>query len=550
MFRSLVQNAPDALMVITDDLTVSYANPSVERILDRKVGELEGCKVSEFMDSSMFDESPRNTDPTGNEFVWFKLRHGDGSWRCLEARSTDLLDDPEVQGRAYYIRDITGLRVTEEESANHDFYNSLTGLANRPLFMDRLDHALGGVARSGGPVSILFLDLDDFEIINGDFGRSVGDHLLTMVTQRLRGSLRPSDTISRFGGDKFAVLFGEPASTKNAAGVAERISEALREPISWKGNTLLTTASVGVATSSSRLSMSGDLLNAAESAMHEAKEGGKARYEVFRDDMSVEISGSLRLEDDLRGAMEREEFEVHYQPEVCLNTGQVFGLEALLRWRHPERGFVPPLEFVPVAEENGLIVPIGRWVLHEACRQALLWHERVLDAPPTVSVNLSARQLRQPSLAQTVATVLKETGLPPGCLILEVTESLLVEGKERPNDTLHRLKNLGVRIAIDDFGTGYSSLSYIDRLPMDILKIDYSFVRGLRPADSEPPVLIPLLIDLAQKLGAITIAEGIENAEQLEQLRSMGCDVGQGNYLSEPLTSSAAFEFLEADPGY
>ena len=477
--------------------------------------------------------------------IEFEVRHEDGTPRQLEATSADLLDDPYVRGKAYYIRDVTGRKEAEEELIHRAFYDPTTGLATRDLFVDRLRHALTGAIRSRTPVTILILDVDDFKTVNDNFGYGVGDRLLTMLAQRLRDSLRLGETISKLGGDQFAVLLRDPASARDVSGVAARIVAALREPISWDDHTLYATASVGVATSGPRLCTVEDLMSAAYTAMYRAKRSGKAQHVVFEEETSAEVLEGLELESDLRRAVERDEFSLHYQPEVLLEDGRVFSLEALLRWNHPERGMILPQEFITTAEETGLIVQIGRWALGEACRQALLWRERYADAAPMVSVNLSARQFQQPGLTETVAEILAETGLPPRCLILEITESLLMD-VEHASNVLRRLKDLGVWLAIDDFGIGYSSLSYLEHFTVDFLKMDRSFVHRMRPDVAGSEVLVPLLIELAHRLDLMAVAEGVETGEQLERLRDMGCDIGQGNYFSKPLPSTAVYEFLNS----
>ena len=544
-----MQNSPDALVVIGEDLAIRYASPSVKRLLGYQSGELANAKISDFVDPTAlkakcsFQGKKRNSPAELDGPVEFEARHADGTPLYLEAKSADLLDDPHVRGRAYYIRDVTGRKKVEEELIYKAFHDPLTGLATRDLFVDRLQHALTGAARSKTPVTVLILDVDDFKAVNDSFGHGIGDLLLTMVAQRLRASLRPGETISRLGGDEFAVLLRDPASARDASGVAARITEVLRKPISWDAHTLFVTASVGVATSGPRLRTVEDLMNAADTAMYRAKRGGKAQHVVFEEGMSAQALEGLELESDLRRAVERGEFSLQYQPEVLLEDGRVFGLEALLRWNHPERGTILPLEFVTVAEETGLIVQIGKWVLGEACRQALLWRERYADAAPVVSVNLSARQFQQPGLTEMVAAILADTGLPPHCLVLEITESLLMD-VEHASNVLRRLKDLGVRLAIDDFGIGYSSLSYLEHFAVDFLKIDRSFVHRIDPEIAGSEVLIPLLIELAHRLGLTAVAEGIETKEQLERLREVGCGLGQGNYLSEPLSDTAAYEFL------
>ena len=549
LFRDLVEKSPDVSMVVGADLTIRYVSPSVGEMLGYEAEKLVGEDLSGYLHHSSLeglrDRFPARGEAVGSssERLEFTTRHADGSWRYLEAVSAGLKSDTESGERAYYVRDVTRRKAAEQELVHRAFHDQLTGLANRSLFVDRLEHTLVLAVRREAPVTVLFVDLDDFKTVNDDFGHGVGDMLLTMVAQRLRACLRPGDTVARFGGDEFVVLLEDAARAGNAANVANRIAAVLREPISWSGHTLFVTASVGVASSGPALKDAEGLLHAADSAMYRAKEAGKARYEVFEEGMSAERRGHLKLESDLKQAFERGEFRVHYQPEVDLKTGDVVAMEALLRWEHPRRGTVYPLQFVALAEENGLIVPIGRWVLKEACRQAVLWRND--GAGPSVSVNLSARQLQQPGLTDVVAGTLDESGLPPEALILEITESLLVEDTERISDTLWRLKEIGVRLAIDDFGTGYSALSYLERFPVDYLKIDQSFVRKLRGDASSSAALLPLLVDLTRTLGIEAIAEGVETEAQAERLRAMGCGVAQGYHFSEPLPTEAASAFLE-----
>ena len=551
LFRSLVQNSPDALVVVGEDLVIRYASPSAERLLGYRTDELANASVSDFLDLPALKGRRNLPDKRRDPLVEvdnpikFEAPHADGTPRHFEATSADLLDDPYVRGKAYYIRDVTGRKEAEEELIHRAFYDPTTGLATRDLFVDRLRHALTGAIRSRTPVTILILDVDDFKTVNDNFGYDVGDQLLTMLAQRLRDSLRLGETISRLGGDQFAVLLREPASARDVSGVAARIVAALQEPISWDDHTLFVTASVGVATSGPRLCTVEDLMSAAYTAMYRAKRSGKAQHMVFEEETSAEVLEGLELESDLRRAVERDEFSLHYQPEVLLENERVFSLEALLRWNHPERGMILPQEFITTAEETGLIVQIGRWALGEACRQALLWRERYVDDAPMVSVNLSARQFQQPGLAETVAAILAETGLPPRCLILEITESLLMD-VEHASNVLRRLKDLGVWLAIDDFGIGYSSLSYLEHFTVDFLKMDRSFVRRMCPDIAGSEVLVPLLIELAHRLDLMAVAEGVETGEQLERLRDMGCDIGQGNYFSKPLSSTAVYEFLNS----
>ena len=552
MCRDLVERSPDVSMVVGADLKIRYVSPSVERMLGYEATALPGMEISRYLHPKSLAELKAGgglggPEPSGR--LELTMRHADGSWRCLEAVSAGLRADTgrEAEERAYYVRDVTRRKAAEKELAHRALHDHLTGLANRALFMERLEHALVLAVRREEPVTVLFVDLDYFKAVNDDFGHGTGDLVLTMVAQRLRACLRPGDTVARLGGDEFAVLLEDAVRAGGAASVANRIVSTLREPISWSGHTLYVTASVGVASSSPDLSTAEELLHTADAAMYRAKEAGRARHEIFEEGLSAESRERLKLETDLRLAFEREEFRLYYQPEIDLKSGDIVSMEALLRWEHPRRGWVAPLEFISLLEENGLIVPIGRWVLGEACRQALIWHDRRRGIGPSVSVNLSARQLQQPGLVDSVVGILGETGLPPENLILEITESTFVEDTERISDSLRELKEIGVQLAIDDFGTGYSALSYLERLPADYLKIDQSFVGNLGEEARSQAVLMPLLVGLARALGMKAVAEGVETDTQAERLREMGCDMVQGYYFSAPLSARAASEMLGTD---
>jgi diguanylate cyclase (GGDEF)-like protein len=394
---------------------------------------------------------------------------------------------------------------------------------------------------------VLFIDLDNFKVLNDSLGHNAGDELLVGVSGRLRTSLRPEDTAARLGGDEFAVLLEDLNNVDEATRVAERIADKLRAPFDLAHRETFVTASIGVAISGTTGTpmWPGELLRHADLAMYRAKHSGKARYVLFEEAISARAMERLELSNDLRRALEREVLAVHYQPQVSLATGRTVGFEALVRWEHPGRGQLLPARCLPLAEETGLIVPIGQWVLREACHQAKEWHRQYPSDPPlVVCVNLSAKQLRDPGLYRVVGQILEESGLEPGSLELDITESVAMEDAPATAAALEELHTLGVRMIIDDFGTGYSSLSYLEKFPMDYIKIDRSFVGELE-GETGARVLVKVMIDLVHALGLEVIAEGVETTGQLERLREMGSDMAQGRYFSRPLPSEAAASLLE-----
>jgi diguanylate cyclase (GGDEF)-like protein/PAS domain S-box-containing protein len=437
------------------------------------------------------------------------------------------------------IQDISQRKVLEERLEHRAFHDSLTDLPNRQLFMDRLGQALRRTRRGHKRVAMLFMDLDGFKVVNDSLGHQVGDFLLTVVAQRLRRCLRPEDTLARFGGDEFVVLIEAVDDPAQAVQVAERIMEELRSPFIMEGRDLYVIASIGISLGDARTHDADDLLREADTAMYRSKDEGRD-FRVFNPAMYERAFRRLEVENDLRRAIEQEEFVVHYQPMVDLQTGELWGMEALVRWDHPERGLLEPSEFVPVAEQSGLVIPMGEQVLREACFRAKEWQEENPRIPPLVmSVNLSASQLSRLDLAGTVERVLKETGLEGSSLILDVTETVYVKVLAGNTAMLDRLRVLGVRFSIDDFGTGYSSLSYLKRLPADAIKIDQSFVEGLGKV-VEDTAVVRMIIELAHTLGLEVVAEGVENEEQATLLKEMGCDFAQGYHFSKPLPAEAA----------
>jgi diguanylate cyclase (GGDEF)-like protein len=387
------------------------------------------------------------------------------------------------------------------------------------------------------------MDLDDFKVVNDSLGHEAGDRLLVALAGRLEGSLRLEDTLARFGGDEFVVLIEDAPEVSRATGVADRIVEALRKPFVVEGREVFATLSMGIVLADSSRERPEDLLRKADIAMYRAKEKDKAGYAVFEPSMNARVVERMESEGDLRRALRLGEFTVHYQPKVLLETGAIVGVEALARWEHPERGLVPPAGFIAQAEESGLIVPIGRWVLEEACRQAREWQTlHPIDPPLEVCVNISGRQFRYPGLVQDVARVLRETRLEPESLDLEITENVLIESAQN-GLPVERLRRLGTKVIIDDFGTGYSSLSYLKRMPADLLKIDRSFVEGLG-SDPKDEGIVSSVIDLARVLGMETIAEGVESVEQAERLRELGCRFAQGYLFSKPMAAEEMGELL------
>ena len=442
--------------------------------------------------------------------------------------------------------EVTERKRAEEQLVQRAFSDSLTGLANRALLLDRLGRALKRRSRHPDYLfAVLFLDLDRFKLVNDSLGHNVGDELLRAVARRLKKCLRSQeDTVARLGGDEFTMFLEDIKDETDATRVAERIHKELRISFQVDGHEVFTTSSIGIALSSTGYTQPEDLLRDADTAMYRAKALGKACYSMFDTAMHKRAVALLQMDHDLRRALEQKEFRLHYQPIVLLETVEVLGLEALLRWEHPERGLVPPAEFIPLAEETRLIIPIGRWVLEEACRQVRAWQAQ-FGADVPVNVNLSGKQLSQRDLVDQITQILQEFSLDGRSLKLEITESMIMEDIESVITTLRQLKALGIQSSMDDFGTGYSSLSYLHRLPIDVIKIDRSFVSGSR-SGVEKPEVVRTIITLARDLGMDVVAEGIETAEQLAQLRALGCKYGQGYLFSKPLNGEAAGRLIAA----
>ncbi|BEP16425.1 hypothetical protein acdb102_47360 [Acidothermaceae bacterium B102] len=547
-FRSLVQNSSDVLTVVDPEGVVRYQSPAMTRVFGHDPATLVGSAFSYLMkptDAARLEALmvEARATPRATYTMELALWHREGRWCDTETTVTSLVDDKDIRGLVLNTRDISERKRLEDALTHQAFHDTLTGLANRALFQDRVGHALRA-ARAQATVAVLFLDLDGFKGVNDTQGHAVGDVLLGLVAERLKHGVRPADTVARLGGDEFAVLVEDPDCQRAAVWVAERVVAALNQPFLLDGRELSIGVSVGIALNMLGTETDDVLLRNADVAMYRAKakrEGGWVRFESGMRDALVE---KLELENDLKLALGRGQLAVYYQPTVELARGVVVGAEALLRWHHPTKGLVGPDDFIKVAEEGGLITAIGEYVLREACRAGVRWQA---FAPPgqdfRVAVNISARQVSA-ALVDTVQAVLAESGMPPSALVLEVTESVLVERTEEILALLHQLKSLGVRLAIDDFGTGYSSLSYLSRFPVDILKIDRSFVEAVAVDGSEQGELARTILHLGQSMHLSTVAEGIETQAQYAALRSMGCDYGQGFLFSRALPPAGLDELL------
>ncbi|HEY9422585.1 MAG TPA: EAL domain-containing protein, partial [Thermoanaerobaculia bacterium] len=467
-----------------------------------------------------------------------RIQHWDGTWRWVLTRGLAVRD---AKGEAYRMAgsqsDITARKSAEERLLHDAFHDPLTGLPNRALFMDRLGMAIAHAKRRlSYTYAVLFIDLDRFKNINDSLGHSAGDELLVSVSRRLASCLRPGDTVARLGGDEFTILLDEVTDVEHAVQVAQRLHREMAQPFHIQGHEVYVTLSLGITLGAGGdYDRPEDVLRDADTAMYGAKSSGKSRDAVFDREMHDRAVALLQLETDLRRALERSEFEIHYQPIVSLTTGEIDAFEALLRWRHPWRGLLMPDTFVPVAEETGLIVPMGWWVLRAACQQLADW--QILPGvrkPLAVTVNLSGKQFLQADLVQRVEEILQITGLEPSCLRLEITESTIMSKAEEAISKLQGLRDLGIKVYIDDFGTGYSSLSYLHRLPVDALKIDRSFVSEMCHREDRSEI-VGTIVTLARNLRIDVAAEGIETAEQVSRLRVLDCHYGQGYFFSRPL---------------
>jgi diguanylate cyclase (GGDEF)-like protein/PAS domain S-box-containing protein len=543
-FRGLIQNASDIILVVDQRGRVNYAAPSLGRALGVPVEEVLGKPLSDLLHMDDVSDATavleglvvRSTD--ARSVADWRLQHHDGSYLSFEVLINNLLDDRSVGGIVMTMRDVSDRRALERQLTHQAFHDSLTGLANRVLFRDHAEQALARAPRLGTLVAIVMIDIDTFKDINDTRGHAAGDELLVGVARRLKSNLRAGATVARLGGDEFAVLVEDIADAADAARFAYRMLAPFSAPFTVQGEQTFASASAGLVLTTgteAELDLSG-LLRCADLALYSAKERGKGQMVRYDSGLHGRMLDRLALRSELQRAVEAAEFFLHYQPIVAIDTGHIVGAEALVRWAHPTRGLVSPMDFIGLAEETGLIVGLGRWVLDQACAQARVWLDQGHDGFG-MSVNVSGRQLQEAGFVDDVRCALERHSLPYGVLILELTESVLVYDGSAVPERLTALKDLGVKIAIDDFGTGYSSLAYLTQFPIDMLKVDKSFIDGLGTGNSEDGVLAYAIVSLAHTLRLDVVAEGIEHIQQRDELWSMGCGQGQGFLYSRPVTS-------------
>jgi len=557
-FRSLVCHAMEAILICDASGTVMYQAPTADTDWGFLENELTGTSFRSLIHP---DDHPALNEiwaqilavPGMTKAVELRTRDNRNAWRNGEITFTNLLREAGVEGVVTNLRDITEQKAIELQLRTEVFYDSLTTLPNRALLLDRIKQAISRACRHAGTIGLLFIDLDNFKRVNDSLGHQWGDALLVATAKRLNGCVRPADTVARLGGDEFVILLDYLASDATAEAVltAHRILKLFEQSFSLAGKEYVISASVGIALADATDKMpDGEaLLRDADIAMYRAKSGGKCRYAVFDADMRTDAVLRLELETGLRDAIARKQMRMYFQPIVELASRGFKEVEALVRWQHPTLGLVAPADFIPIAEETGLIIPLGRWILDESCRQVAVWQEQFPSEPPLqLSVNLSPRQFEHPDLVPDVQRALQASGLRAGSLKLEVTEGVIMRDAESSISTLQKLKSLGIRLAIDDFGTGYSSLSYLRMLPLDVLKIDRSFVKGIGE-NAEDNAIVRAIISMSASLGLTVTAEGVETEEQATLLQEWSCDKAQGYLFARPLDAQHLTDLLRAPEG-
>jgi len=541
--RTITASLGEGVLALDREGRIEFVNPAVQTKLGWSEADLLGLTPHQALHAH-----ETGVRPAGDCRLVLPLATGmtvkdeDGMFMCKDGSvlpvaytTSPVVREGQVVGAVIAFRDITERKSFEQQLRHQAFHDGLTGLPNRALFLDRLGHAQARMARSGALYALFFIDLDRFKVVNDSLGHHVGDELLLRVSTRLAASLRAGDTLARFGGDEFVALIEDLGSENEALDVAQRLLDVIRDPFQVAGRDLTISCSIGVVIGDRLRDDPDECLREGDVAMYRAKARGKACFEVSRADNDPAQLRRLDLEIELRGALDRQELELHYQPVVAMEDGRIVGLEALLRWNHPMRGAVSPAEFIPLAEESGLILTLGSWVLEEACRQIKAWEESCPGVGPlTISVNLSPRQFRQPDLADQVSAAVRRFGLRPKQLCMEVTEGVMVEDVESATVTLGKLQALGVAVSIDDFGTGYSSLSYLQRFPIDYVKIDRSFILGLADENTIDTEIVRSVIRLAAAIGIQAVAEGVETETQMLQLRDLDCPLAQGYHFARP----------------
>jgi len=552
-FRSIFKSANDAIILTDSQGKIISWNKTAQTIFGYTETEILGQTLSILFPPDYCSNFSNETeiDPLlasgllhpGSKAIELDGLKKDGNNFPLEIS----LSSWETAEGVFYsgiVRDITERKSLEDQLTHLALHDPLTKLANRVLFRNCVERSLERAKRNHFPVAVLFLDLDNFKIVNDSLGHAAGDELLVSVAERLRACLRGSDTPARLGGDEFAILIEDTTHTEGAVLVAERIKDILCSPFSINGKEVFVGASIGIAVTSNGHENPEELLRNADVAMYMAKNQGKGSYAVFENEMHETLIKRIEIESDLRRAIEQQEFVLHYQPIIDLESKRMMGMEALVRWNHPQKGLIPPMDFLPIAEETRLIIPLGKWILEEACRQARKWQvEYKCESWLSITVNISNRQFLQKTLVEMIVSALADSGLSPHSLILEITEDTMLENTEATGKKLQELKNIGVRLAIDDFGTGYSSLSYLQQFPVDILKIDKSFIDKINDS-KEGAAVARAIITMGDTLHLRTVAEGIETPEQTATLQSLGCELGQGYHFARPLNIEDMNTFL------
>ncbi len=552
--ESILNSLEDVIWSASPEtLELSYLNPAAEQVYGRSIQAFWENPELWLTGVIHPEDRPQRSQffpmllAQGHLSAEYRILRPDGEVRWLSDRARVIKDEQgQVCRLDGIIYDITERRRAEEQLAYDALHDGLTGLPNRTRLMQRIERLLKRASQEPNyQFAVLFIDLDRFKLVNDSLGHASGDQFLVAIASEIQHCLRGTDTVARLGGDEFTILLDGIQGIEDAIHIAERVLARLTRPLRLGDRHLFTSASIGIVLGTPQYPSGTELLRDADIAMYRAKGAGRSRYAIFDQNMHAETMKLLQVENDLRQALRREEFLLHYQPIVCLQTGNLAGFEALVRWQHPQRGLVSPDEFIPVAEDTGLIVPLGEWVLRESCRQLSCWNlERPLEKPLIISVNLAVHQLKEPDLIEVIDRILLETGLDSRCLKLELTESMLVENVEAMIKTMTYLRARHIQLSIDDFGTGYSSLSYLHRFPVSTLKIDRAFVSRMAQ-DSENFEIVRAICTLAHSLGMKVVAEGIESVQEILQLRSLGCELGQGFYFSKPVDSEKAAALLD-----